>query len=85
MNDQNLIWSAPVGEPIIAPRQGALTNNVSIVPAQEKSTVYTNGSLTLVRRMRRGFPEVFGTPAAFPLLACFGIMRIRFRLAYSKA
>jgi hypothetical protein len=80
-----LCRSAPAGEPIIAPCQRALTNSVSIVPAQDKSTVYSNGSLTLVRRVRRGFPDVFGSPAAFPLLACFDVMQIKFGLAYIKA
>jgi hypothetical protein len=42
------------GEPINAPRQGALTNNVSIVPAQDESTAPENGRSSLDDRARRG-------------------------------
>jgi hypothetical protein len=56
-----------------APHQEALTKQIQHVPAQKKSMVYSNGSLSLDRRVRRGFPNVLGTPAGFPLPACVGI------------
>jgi hypothetical protein len=75
-----LSQSAPAGEPIIAPHQGALTNSISIVPAREKSTAYNKGSLALDRRTRRGF-QMFSAP---PLPSLCWPIPIYFRICLAQ-